>query len=60
MLEIEAFDEETVNALRSRARMTTALAKEEQVEHSIEDLLKIEGNGERTKQLTKTHSPRFA
>jgi N utilization substance protein A len=46
MLEIEAFDEATVNELRSRARnalLTAAIASEEQVEHNIEDMLKIEG-----------------
>jgi N utilization substance protein A len=46
MLEIEAFDEATVEELRSRARnslLTAAIANEEQVEHNIEDLLKIEG-----------------
>jgi len=51
MLEIEAFDEATVNELRSRARntlLTQAIASEEQVEHNIEDLLKIEGMDEET------------
>lgn len=51
MLEIEAFDESTVNELRSRARnalLTAAIANEEQVEHNIEDLLKIEGMDEDT------------
>ncbi|MBI1424353.1 MAG: transcription termination/antitermination protein NusA [Gammaproteobacteria bacterium] len=51
MLEIEAFDEATVNELRSRARnnlLTQAIATEEQVEHNIEDLLKIEGMDEET------------
>jgi len=51
MLEIEAFDEATVNELRSRARntlLTQAIASEEQVEHNIEDLLKIEGMDEDT------------
>ena len=51
MLEIEAFDEDTVNELRSRARnalLTQAIVSEEQVEHSIEDLLKIEGMDEGT------------
>ena len=51
MLEIEAFDEATVNELRSRARnalLTQAIAKEEQVEHDIEDLLKLEGMDEDT------------
>jgi len=46
MLEIEAFDEATVNELRSRARnllLTAAIVNEEQVGHNIEDLLKIEG-----------------
>ncbi len=51
MLAIEAFDEATVNELRSRARnvlLTAAIANEEQVEHNIEDLLKIEGMDEET------------
>ena len=46
MLEIEAFDEATVNELRSRARnalLTQAIASEEKVEHDIEDLMKVEG-----------------
>jgi N utilization substance protein A len=51
MQAIEAFDEATVNELRSRARnalLTEAIANEEQVEHNIEDLLKIEGMDEET------------
>lgn len=51
MMEIEAFDEATVNELRSRARnalLTQAIASEEQVEHNMEDLLKIEGMDEET------------
>ena len=51
MLSIESFDEATVNELRSRARnalLTEAIANEEQVEHNIEDLLKIEGMDEGT------------
>ncbi|MDR0481127.1 MAG: transcription termination factor NusA [Gallionellaceae bacterium] len=51
MLEIEAFDEDTVNELRSRARnalLTAAIANEEEVEHNAEDLLKIEGMDEET------------
>jgi N utilization substance protein A len=51
MLEIEAFDEATVNELRSRARnalLTQAIVSEEQVEHNIEDLLKLEGMDETT------------
>jgi N utilization substance protein A len=46
MLEIESFDEATVNELRARARnalLTQAIASEEQVEHDIEDLMKVEG-----------------
>ncbi|MDE2119988.1 MAG: transcription termination/antitermination protein NusA, partial [Betaproteobacteria bacterium] len=45
------FDEATVNELRSRARnalLTAAIASEEQVEHGIEDLLKLEGMDEQT------------
>ena len=51
MLEIESFDEATVNELRSRARnalLTAAIASEEKVEHGIEDLLKLEGMDEET------------
>ncbi len=51
MLAIESFDEATVNELRSRARnalLTAAIVNEEQVEHGIEDLLKIEGMDEDT------------
>ena len=54
MLEIEAFDEATVNELRSRARntlLTQAIVNEEQVEHNIEDLLKIEGMDEETARM---------
>jgi transcription termination/antitermination protein NusA len=51
MLEIEALDEETINELRSRARnalLNAAIVNEEQVEHSIEDLLKMKGIDENT------------
>lgn len=51
MLEIESFDEATVNELRSRARnalLTAAIASEEMVEHGIEDLLKLECMDEST------------
>lgn len=54
MLEIEAFDEATVNELRSRARnalLTLAIANEEQVEHDIEDLMKVEGMDNETARL---------
>ncbi|SMC19338.1 NusA antitermination factor [Andreprevotia lacus DSM 23236] len=46
MLEIEGFDEETVNELRSRARdalLTQAIVREEQLEHQAEDLKNLEG-----------------
>ncbi len=45
MLEIESFDEATVDELRSRARnalLTQEIASEEKVEHDIEDLMKVE------------------
>lgn len=51
MLEIESFDEATVEELRSRARnalLTAAIVSEEKVEHGIEDLLKLEGMDEQT------------
>ena len=54
MLEIESFDEATVNELRSRARnalLTAAIVNEEQVEHGIEDLLKLEGMDEETSRI---------
>ncbi len=46
MLEIEAFDEDTVNELRNRARnalLTEAIAQEEKLETTAEDLLALEG-----------------
>lgn len=46
MLEIESFDEETVNELRNRARnvlLTEAIVAEEQLESVSEDLLGLEG-----------------
>ena len=54
MLEIESFDEDTVNELRSRARnalLTQAIASEEKVEHDIEDLMKLEGMDNETARL---------
>jgi N utilization substance protein A len=54
MLEIEAFDEATVNELRSRARnalLTQAIVSEEKVEHEIEDLMKVEGMDNDTARL---------
>jgi N utilization substance protein A len=46
MLDIEGFDEGLVNELRSRSRdalLTQAIAKEEQVENSVEALQDLEG-----------------
>ena len=54
MLEIESFDEATVNELRSRARnalLTQAIVSEEKVEHDIEDLMKVEGMDNDTARL---------
>jgi N utilization substance protein A len=51
MLEIEAFDEQTVNELRNRARnalLTQAIVSEEKVEHMAEDLLALEGMDSQT------------
>jgi len=46
MMEIEAFDEDTVNELRNRARnslLTAAIAQEEKLETTAQDLLDLEG-----------------
>jgi len=54
MLEIESFDETTVNELRSRARnalLTQAIVSEEKVEHDVEDLMKVEGMDRETARL---------
>jgi len=54
MLEIEAFDEDTVEELRKRARaalLTEAIAKEEKVEEAAEDLLALEGMDDATAHL---------
>jgi N utilization substance protein A len=51
MSEIEAFDEDTINELRKRARaalLTEAIAKEEKAEEASEDLLSMEGMDEAT------------
>ncbi len=58
MLEIEAFDEETVNELRARARnvlLTQAIAKEEKLERVEEDLAKMEGMDPDTVGLLAEH-----
>ncbi|MDD2833693.1 MAG: transcription termination factor NusA [Methylotenera sp.] len=54
MNEIEAFDEDTVEELRKRARaalLTEAIAKEEKVEEAAEDLLTLEGMDDMTAHL---------
>ena len=46
MADIEAFDEDTINELRKRARdalLTQAIAREEKVEEASEELLAMEG-----------------
>jgi N utilization substance protein A len=51
MLEIESFDEQTVNELRTRARnalLTEAIVSEEKVEHIAEDLLSLAGMDSQT------------
>tara|TARA_B110000971_G_C19891772_1_gene445667 strand:- start:1 stop:972 length:972 start_codon:yes stop_codon:yes gene_type:complete len=54
MVEIEAFDEDTINELRSRARaalLTEAIAKEEKVDDPAEGLIKMEGMDDETATL---------
>jgi N utilization substance protein A len=54
MNQIEAFDEDTIEELRKRARaalLTEAIAKEENVEDAAEDLLTMEGMDETTAHL---------
>lgn len=54
MLEIESFDEDTVNELRSRARnalLVEAIASEEHVENAASDLLGLEGMDSETARV---------
>ena len=54
MVQIEAFDEDTVNELRSRASaviLTAAIAKEEKVSEPADDLLSMEGMDSDTAKL---------
>ncbi|MEZ0231198.1 MAG: transcription termination factor NusA [Methylophilaceae bacterium] len=54
MSEIDAFDEDTINELRKRARaalLTEAIAKEEKVEEAAEDLLTMDGMDDATAHL---------
>ncbi len=56
MLEIEEFDQETVEELRNRARnvlLTNAIVSEEKIEHAAEELFGLEGvDMELARQLT--------
>ena len=58
MLEIESFDEDTVNELRNRARnalLTAAIASEESLDGVADDLLNLEGmNRDLAAKLAKT------
>ncbi len=54
MLEIQAFDEDTVNELRARARntlLTEAIASEEHMEQELESLMSLEGMDAETARL---------
>jgi len=54
MAEIDAFDEDTINELRSRARaalLTEAIAKEEKIEEPTKSLVKMDGMDEETAAL---------
>ncbi|MCE9632607.1 MAG: transcription termination factor NusA [Methylophilales bacterium] len=54
MQDIDAFDEDTINELRSRARnalLTEAIAREEKVEEATEELLAMEGMDDATAHL---------
>ena len=57
MLEMESFDEDTINELRARARnvlLTAEIASEEKLEHMAEDLATMEGmDGETIRKLAE-------
>jgi len=57
MLEMESFDEDTINELRARARnvlLTAEIASEEKVEHVAEDLATMDGmDGEIVRKLAE-------
>jgi N utilization substance protein A len=58
MLEIEYFDEDTINELRARARnvlLTAEIASEEKVEHVAEDLATMEGMDGDTVRMLAEH-----
>ena len=61
MLEIESFDEDTVNELRRRARdalVTDAIKSEETIETAADDLLAMEGMDDDTAHLLATKGVR--
>ena len=61
MLEIESFDEDTVNELRRRARdalVTDAIKSEETIETAADDLLSMEGMDDATAHLLATKGVR--
>jgi transcription termination/antitermination protein NusA len=61
MLEIEAFDEDTVNELRRRARdalVTAAIKSEESIEAAADDLLHMEGMDSDTAHVLATKGVR--
>ena len=58
MLEIEYFDEDTINELRARARnvlLTAEIASEEKMEHVAEDLATMEGMDGDTVRMLAEH-----
>jgi len=58
MLEIESFDEDTVNELRSRAKnalLTQAIVTEEKLEHEVEDLMTLDGMDTETARALATN-----
>ncbi|MCY7387221.1 MAG: transcription termination factor NusA [Burkholderiales bacterium] len=61
MLEIESFDEDTINELRRRARdalVTDAIKSEETIETAADDLLAMEGMDDDTAHLLATKGVR--
>lgn len=61
MLEIDSFDEDTVNELRRRARdalVTDAIKSEETIETAADDLLALEGMDDATAHLLATKGVR--
>ena len=61
MLEIESFDEDTVNELRRRARdalLTAEIKSEETIETAADDLLAMEGMDNETAHLLATKGVR--